>query len=125
MVLNRCRVCKNLNPNTEKCNFCNFEYNEIFKLESDDWDIFGLDDELEWSHLQIMYRLKAEGIECLSADIWFDENLAIVIGADASKGDVASALNVNEKVVYDLGVKPLYIINLFEEKYLRGMDLDL
>lgn len=123
--MSRCGFCKNYNYHSKECNFCSFEYEEAFHLESDDWSIFGLDDDLEWSHLQIMYRLKAKGIECLSADIWFDENLAIVIGADASAVDVANALNVSEKVVYDVGLKPLYIINLFEEKYLRGMDLDL
>lgn len=103
-----------------KCKYCQFEYDEEYNPFRNDWDILNLNDDVEWSHLQIQYRLWSKGIECLMADIWWDNNLAYLIGVKASRRDVADALNIHEEVVYDAGEMPLLIINLFQEKYLRG-----
>ena len=115
----KCTICNNYNFNTEECSRCEFEYGEELYWNRDDFDIFKIDDEYEWSHLQMMRRLKSEGIECLYADMWWDNNLAIVIGADASRERVASALNVHRDCVYDLGTMPMYILNLLQEKLIR------
>ena len=121
----KCSFCKNYDMINKQCKDCNFEYDDDFRLESDDWSIFDLDDDLEWSHLQIQYRLKAKGIDCLYADIWYDNNLAYIIGAKGEKQSIARALNVNQECVYDTVEYGLIIINLFMEKYLRGIDLEL
>ena len=115
----KCEICTHF-INGE-CKYCQFEYDEEYNpFRNDDWDILDLDDECEWSHLQIQYRLWAKGIECLMADIWYGNNLAYLIGVKASRRDVADALNIHEDVVYDAGEMPILIINLFQEKYLRG-----
>lgn len=115
----KCEICTHsINGH---CEYCKFEYDEDYNpFKTDNWDILNLNDDVEWSHLQIQYRLWSKGIECLMADIWWDNNLAYLIGVKASRRDVADALNVHEEVVYDVGEMPLLIINLFQEKYLRG-----
>lgn len=124
MVFNRCEICKKYNFNEKVCSLCDFSFDESLSWNNDDWDILKMDDDVEWSHLQIMYRLKSKNIECLFADIWWDNNLAYILGAKARGKDVAQALGVHEEVVYDGGENPILIINLFQEKYLRG-ELDV
>lgn len=117
-----CEICKKYDFNKEKCSICEFEFDkELYWNDDKEWDILNLDDDYEWSHLQIMYRLKSKNIECLSADIWWDNNLAYIVGAKASAQKVAHVLKVHEEVVYDAGEMPLLLINLFQEKYLRGL----
>ena len=113
----KCEICNNYTNG--ECKFCNFEYHRWY--HSDDWNILNLDDDYEWSHLQIQYRLKAKNIDCLSADIWWDNNLAYIIGAKAHKEAVADALGVNRECVYDNSEMGLMILNLFQEKFLRGL----
>ena len=118
----KCKICTNYNFVDEVCCNCEFEFDEDLYWNNDEkWDILELDDDYEWSHLQIMYRLMSKNIECLTADIWWDGDLAYVVGANKSTHDVAEALGVHKEVVYDAGLKPLYIINLFKEKWLRGV----
>ena len=124
MVFNKCEICKKYNFNEEICSLCDFSFDESLSWNNDDWDILKMDDDIEWGHLQIMYRLKSKNIDCLFADIWWDNNLAYILGAKASAKDVAQALGVHEEVVYDGGENPILIINLFQEKYLRG-ELDV
>ena len=117
----RCELCKKYDFSKENCSICDFEFDvELCWNNDDEWDILHLDDDVEWSHLQIMYRLKSKDIECLATDIWWDNNLAYIIGAKASAERVAMALGVHNEVVYDAGEVPLLIINLFQEKILRG-----
>lgn len=118
----KCEICKKYNFNSDECNLCDFEYDgELYWNNDDEWNILELDDDYEWSHLQIQYRLKSKGIECLCADIWFDNNMAYVLGAKASKERVANALGVHDKVIYDDFEHGLMIINLFQEKYIRKL----
>ena len=122
MTINKCKICEHYNFSKEECSFCKFEYaNDLYWNDDDEWDILNLDDDIEWSHLQIMYRLKAKRIDCLFADIWFDNNLAYILGAKANVHRVAEVLGVHEEVIYDGGENPILIINLFQEKYLRGL----
>ena len=94
----------------------------MLKMTSNKWDIFSLDDDEGWSHLQIQQRLAKEGIECIVADIWGNENMAYLVGCDThNKLRIAMALNINEECVYVDDLHGLIIINLFQEKYLRGM----
>lgn len=117
-----CEVCKKYDFNKSKCSICEFDFDEkLYWNDDKEWDILNLDDDYEWGHLQIMYRLKSKNIDCLNTDIWWDNNLAYIIGAKASVKEVAMALGVHQEVIYDAGEFPLLIINLFQEKYLRGL----
>ena len=122
----KCHICDNYMSGIQKCKFCHFEWaTEVPWTDDDDWDILDLDDEIEWSHLQIMYRLKAKGIECIRADIWFDNNLAIIIGANASNHEVAEALKIDDRCVYSDGFG-IIVINLYYEKAIRmGLDKEI
>lgn len=122
MFQNKCRVCNNYLNGLERCKFCSFEWAEEYPpCNDDEWDILDLDYDIEWGHLQLIDRLFYKGIDCLSADIWWDNNLAIIIGCKASKSKVANALHISEKIIYDDMEHGLMILNLFQEKYLRGM----
>ncbi len=117
----KCEYCKNniiSENNTITCKFCDFEYEPYYIR--DDWDILEIDDDYEWSHLQLLYRLHSKGVECIRADIWYDKNMAYVLGAKDSKNVVARVLGVHSECVYDNG-EGLMILNLFQEKYLRGL----
>lgn len=126
---NRCRICKHyvFNPNTEafymedhnECEYCKFEYDESLPYDNDDWDIFELDDDFEWSHLQILDRLDRKGVPCIAVDIWFDNNLAILIGCNAFPHKIASALNIHNEVIYVVGDTTMVVLNLYMEKHLR------
>lgn len=102
-----------------KCDYCKFEYDDTLPYHKDDWDIFSLDDDFEWSHLQILHRLHIKGVPCISADIWSDNNIAILIGCNAFSSKIASALNIHEDVVYAGNDNCFVVINLYMEKVLR------
>ena len=120
--MERCNYCTESKNDGRDCPHCKFQYDEsYFPYKSDDWDILNLDDDLEWSHLQILYRLHLYDIECLRADIWYDENMAVLIGCMANSEKIARVLNVHNDTVYTDGLNPLVIVNLFQEKYLRGL----
>ena len=118
----KCSICSNYLNELDRCKYCSFEYDEESGYRSDDWDILSLDDEDGWTHEQIMVRLFAKGIKCLMTDIWWDNNLAYVIGADASAERVADALNIHRESIYDCGILPMLILNLGLEKELRMND---
>lgn len=118
--IEKCRVCDNYLAGADTCKFCSFKWRTDYPATSDkEFDIFELDDDIEWAHLQLMDRLKYKGIDCLFADIWVDNNLAILIGCNANKARIADALQVHEEVIYDYSEHGLVILNLFQEKYLR------
>lgn len=120
--MRRCNICVNYLPNEENCSLCQFEYDEnLFWTNDDEWDILEMDDDYEWSHLQLLYRLYAKNIDCLFADIWFDSNIAFMIGVKATEDRVAEAFGVHKEVIYNDFEHGLMIVNLFQEKYLRGM----
>ena len=121
MVLNdKCTSCANWFQNLEQCKFCHYEFdNERYWCNDEKWDILELDDDVEWSHLQILYRLHSKGIECLSADIWFDSNMAFLIGVKASDERVARALGINKDSIYNDFEHGMMLLNLFKEKCYR------
>lgn len=123
-MIDRCRYCENYFHNIERCKYCHYEFSEdkyCQNLKSDDWDIFNLD-ENEWEHLQILDRLYVKNIECFKADIWYNDEMAYLLGCRASHKDIAKALNIHEDVLYSDGEHDFIIINLFKEKMLRGID---
>ena len=128
---NKCRLCKHYIFDPTKaygdtdyhiCEHCNFEYDESLPYDNDDWDIFELDDDFEWSHLQILDRLDRQGVPCIATDIWTDNNLAILTGCTAFQHKIAKALNIHEEVIYVVGDTTMVIINLYMEKCLREKD---
>ena len=101
-----------------ECDNCKFEYDEELPYDDDDWDIFNLNDDFEWSHLQILHRLHIKKVPCIAADIWTDNNICVLIGCTAFPSKIASALNIHEDVIYTVGDTTMIIINLFMEKCL-------
>ena len=115
---NKCFGCANRLDKLDICKYCHYEPLEEFK--GDNWDILLCKDDDGWHHHQILWRLYAKDIECLFADIWMSENIAILIGCNTNNmGRVADALGVNKKVLYNDSEHGLIIINLLEEKLLR------
>lgn len=119
-VYSKCRICKNFCDG--KCNFCDFVCDEsLLFLDDDGFDIFGLCDGDDFPlHLQLLYRLNYKGVDCLFVDVWFDLNVAYVMGVGGDKGRVARVLGLHDEVVYDAG-NGLLILNLFQEKFIRGL----
>ena len=117
----KCKFCTNYEEESDKCKNCKFDYNEEYNpFKRDDWDILNLKEENEWEHIQIMDRLYLNNVDCLFADIWWDNNLAILVGTTSKIETIAEVLNIHKEVIYSLEEKGLVIINLFQEKYLRG-----
>lgn len=114
----KCDFCANYLDGIDECKFCSFEYEE--RYSSDDWDILKLDDDVEWSHQQIMKRLHSKGIDCISADIWFDNDTGFILGCFASTSKIASVLGLYKESVYGNLDNGLIILNLFKEKHLRA-----
>lgn len=117
-----CRFCNNYMSGLDRCKFCNFDANEDYDFftSNDEWDILNLKEEDGWEHIQILDRLRLNGVECIAADIWFNENMALLFGCKGDHSEVARLLGVSEKVFYVDYDKDLILINLFQEKFLRG-----
>ena len=119
--MERCRVCDNYLRGAETCKYCQFEWAVDYPPTSDgEWDILDMDGDYEWEHLQIIDRLYSKGIECLSADIWYDGELAYLIGVKGSREEVAKALGIHVECIFDDVEHSWMILNLFKEKWLRG-----
>lgn len=115
-----CKFCQNYLSKLDRCKFCHFEFDESHDTyKSDDWDILNLKEEDGWEHIQILDRLRLNGVECYQADIWFDDNLAVLIGCMADKSVLSRVLNINEDVIYCDYEQGNIILNLYQEKCLR------
>lgn len=110
----KCNFCSNYMSELGRCKFCHFEYEE----RKDDWDILDLPDD-EWEHIQILNRLHSQGIECISADIWFGDNMAFLLGCLADTDKIAKVLGLHEESVYGNLDSGLVILNLYQEKHIR------
>lgn len=118
----RCSICTHYKNETDMCKFCKFEYNlDYTPCQDDKWDILNLDDDEEWSHIQILDRLYYKNIDCLFADIWYGSDMAFLIGVKESESVIARVLGVHQEVIYNDFEHGMMIINLFQEKYLRGI----
>ena len=106
----------------DTCKFCHYEENGY---KEDKWDILKLNDDEEWSHIQIHNRLHLKGIESLFVDIWGNDNLAILIGCNESVDKVADALNIHRECIYNDAEHQMLILNLLEEKVIRMMENDV
>lgn len=115
-----CKFCQNYLSELDRCKFCHFEFDESYDpYKSDDWDILNLKEEDGWEHIQILDRLRLNGVDCYQADIWFDDNLAVLIGCMADKSVLSRVLNINEDVIYCDYEQGNIILNLYQEKCLR------
>ena len=119
----KCGYCANYMSELDRCKFCHFEYKE--SVIKDDWDIFNLDEDDGWEHKQLLNRLHSKNVNCISADIYFDNNIAFLIGCYATSQKIANALNLNVESVYGNNDSGLVILNLHKEKAMRlGIDVD-
>ena len=113
----KCGYCANYMVGLETCKFCSFEYDEWYV--KDDWDILNLDDDYEWSHIQIQNRLHAKGLPCSFVDIWSNKNIAILLGCNVYTERIAEVLGVHEDCIYNWSDQAMIIINLYQEKCIR------
>lgn len=118
--IEKCRVCEHYISEEAGCTKCDFEWAKNYTPCTKDFDILNLNDDEEWVHLQILDRLHYKKIGCLFADIW-DNDLCFILGCNAYSDKIAQALGVNEECVYNDIEHNFIIVNLFQEKYLRGM----
>ena len=116
----KCNYCKNKLIELDTCKFCHFEPEDYYTR--DDWDILNLDDDYEWGHLQILYRLHAKGLPCLFADTWLDNNIAWLIGCNVFTSKLAEVLGVHVECIYNQSDQSFVIINLFQEKCIRMIE---
>lgn len=120
-MISKCKNCNNFLTKLERCKFCSFEYDENYNpYAKDDWDILNLKEEDGWEHIQILDRLHYKNIDCLAADIWYND-VALLIGNKGSDSEIAKALNVHQDIIYNDYEHGLVILNLFQEKFLRGL----
>ena len=120
----KCHICSNYLHGIERCKYCSFEYdNSLPWTDPVDWDVLSIDDDVEWSFLQIMYRLKSRNIDCLQVFNWFDGDDILITGIREMYPDlIAKALGVHKECISldsDVGI---CIVNLFMEKCLRKLD---
>lgn len=85
-----------------------------------DFNIFELDDDVEWSHIQIRDHLWEQGVECIFVDMWVDD-MAFILGCNSKEYEIAKALNLHEESIYFDYEHSLVILNLYQEKHLRGL----
>ena len=115
-----CKFCQNYLSELDRCKFCHFEFDEEYSpYKSDDWDILNLKEEDGWEHIQLLDRLHLMGVDCYRADMWFDDNLAVLIGCLADSRTISRVLNINEEVIYRLDECGNIVLNLYQEKCLR------
>ena len=116
----KCEYCANYMSGIDECKFCHFEYDEWYV--EDDFDILNLDDDYEWSHLQILNRIHAKKLPCIFADMWSDDNLAWLVGCNVFTGKIADVLGVHSECVYNQSDQSFIVINLFMEKCIRRLE---
>ena len=120
MDKNRCHICENYLHGIERCKYCSFEYDDNLPWTNDnDFDIFEIDDDVEWSFLQIQYRLKSKGIDVLQVLNWGDDDSIVLTGVRAYPEKVAKALGVNKECIVSDSDVGIMVINLFKEKVIR------
>ena len=121
--IEKCRVCENYLRGLDTCKYCSFEWSKDYPpTQLYGWDILAInEDGYEYAHFQILDRLHFKGIECVSADIWCDGNTGFLLGCNASPERVAEALGMHSEAVYGNLDNGLVVLNLFQEKYLRGL----
>ncbi len=86
-----------------------------------DWDILKLDEEDDWSHLALLDRLREKNIDCYFVDMWGSDEIAFLTACKADNSELAKALNIHEECIYNDFEHNFIILNLFQEKYLRGL----
>ena len=110
----KCVYCANYYNELGVCKFCHYEYQPL----EEDWDIFSLGD---YDYIEIQNHLADNGIECILVDTWANNNIAYIIGCNERVGKIAEVLGIHKECIYEDGLHGLIILNLFQEKYLRGL----
>ena len=118
----KCHNCENYLHGLERCKFCSYQFDDSLAWnDNSKWDIFEIDDEIEWSFLQIQYRLKAHGIDCLEVINWCpNDNVIVIFGVKSYPEKVAEVLGVHRDSIVSDSEIGIMVINLFMEKYFRG-----
>lgn len=121
--IDKCRLCEHYISEEQGCTKCEFEWATEYPPTNDDcWDILNLDEDLEWSFLQIMDRLAYKDIHCLQVINWYGtDDVVVITGCRAYVGRIADALGVHEDSIVQDVDRGVCVVNLFKEKYLRGL----
>lgn len=117
--IEKCRICENYLQGLDTCKFCSFELSTEYPPCTDDFDILNLDDDIEWSFIQILDRLHSKGLPCVFADMWSDNNIVILVGCNVFTSKIAEVLGVHEECVYNWTDQAMVVINLYQEKCIR------
>ena len=118
--IEKCRICENYLVGLDTCKFCSFELCDDYPpCNDDEFDILDLNDDVEWSHLQILDRLHSKGLSCSFADIWSDNNIAMLLGCNVFTSKIAEVLGVHEESIYNWTDQAMIIINLYQERCVR------
>lgn len=98
------------------------------KQEKECFDILKLDEEeefcCEWSHRKILNRLHNHNIDCYFVDMWGCDEIALISGITGNMSivdKVARVLGIHKECIYYDYEHCFMILNLFQEKYLRGL----
>lgn len=120
MTNDKCRICANYMSELDTCKYCHFEYDTSYTpFRDDDWDILNLKEEDGWEHIQIIDRLHYKHIDCYSADIWYGDKMAYLIGCYASEEELSRVLGLHKESIYRTE-HGLVILNLYQEKCIRN-----
>lgn len=118
--IEKCRVCEHYYGGLDTCKFCSFEWATEYPPCNDwEWDILNLDDDIEWSHIQILDRLHYKGLPCLFADMWSNNNIVLLVGCNVFTSRIAEVLGVHEECVYNWSDQSFVIINTYQERCIR------
>lgn len=115
-----CNYCENFYDGIDRCKYCHFEPEDYFVR--DDWDILDLDLDYDWAHLQILYRLHAKDLPCLTTDLW-GMDVGILVGCSVYTWKIAEVLGMHEEAIYNDLDKGFIILNLYQEKHIREQEL--
>ena len=114
-----CNVCKNYNMELDECECCCFELDST-KL-SMGFDLFTDILEVDDAPSLLTEYLNKHNVSCLYSDVWGDTNIAFIIGCYTDKYTICKVLGLHEDVVSVDSFHGWVILNLFQEKYLRGL----
>ena len=118
--MKKCNYCVNYNVDEDDCDECPFEFDEEYYsvIFDDEFDVLDLDDDINWSHLQILDRIHSKNLPCLFADVWGNDMLYLV-GCNVFTSRIAQVLGVHEECIYNDSDKAFIIVNLYQERCIR------
>ena len=79
------------------------------------FNILNLNDDVEWSHIQLQNHLWDNNIQCLYCDMYTNDNLAILVGCNVLDYELSRVLGVHKDCIYRFDELGLIVLNLYQE----------